>query len=118
MSESALILGVPVWDDAPGEVFGSTKKDGDTSPRLQNEPRTHYYLVVGGKQSYVVARHAHTWQPPPDVLEQIDRVVVLVEIAGMRAGEYNIRDVSTKRTSQRIMETVYCGGICRGCRLR
>jgi HSP20 family protein len=36
-------------------------------------------------------RHgAHIWRPPTDVLEHEDAYVVLVEVAGMRGGEFSV----------------------------
>jgi HSP20 family protein len=68
----------------------SAKKDRDSSPRLQNQPKTHYHVLMGGPGSLVFVRHAHAWCPPTDVVEEKDRLVVLVEIAGMRAGEFHL----------------------------
>jgi len=36
------------------------------------------------------ATHTHLWQPPTDVYESEDSIVVLVEIAGMREAEFVI----------------------------
>jgi HSP20 family protein len=38
----------------------------------------------------VVARQSHIWRPPTDVFELEDRLVVMVEIGGMRDGEFNV----------------------------
>lgn len=67
----------------------SAKKDHGSSLRLQNEPETHYHVLTEGPHSFVV-RHTHTWRPPTDVVEEEDRLLVLVEIAGMKAGEFHI----------------------------
>lgn len=42
-----------------------------------------------GRQ-WVVMRQPHGWQPPTDVFELEDRLIVMVEIAGMRDGEFNV----------------------------
>ncbi len=39
---------------------------------------------------WMVMRQSHIWQPPTDVFEVGDRLVVMVEIAGMRDGEFNV----------------------------
>lgn len=39
---------------------------------------------------WMVMRQSHAWQPPTDVFELEDRLVVMVEIAGMRDGEFNV----------------------------
>jgi HSP20 family protein len=39
---------------------------------------------------WVVMRQSNAWRPPTDVFELEDRLVVMVEIAGMRDGEFNV----------------------------
>ena len=39
---------------------------------------------------WVVSRQSSVWQPPTDVFELEDRLVVMVEIGGMRDGEFNV----------------------------
>lgn len=39
---------------------------------------------------WVVLRQSNTWRPPTDVFELEDRLVVMVEVAGMRDGEWQI----------------------------
>lgn len=39
---------------------------------------------------WVVLRQSHIWRPPTDVIETADRLIVVVEIAGMRDGEFNV----------------------------
>lgn len=41
-------------------------------------------------QRYVIARPTRPFVPPTDVIELADRLVVIVEIAGMRANDFNI----------------------------
>lgn len=41
-------------------------------------------------QRYVVVRHSHAWRPPTDVFEDNDRLVVLVEVAGMQNGKFHV----------------------------
>lgn len=45
------------------------------------EQVTHHWIVM---------RQSNTWRPPTDVFELDDRLVVLVEVAGMRDGEFNV----------------------------
>jgi HSP20 family protein len=47
----------------------------------------HYQQVT---HHWIVMRQANTWRPPTDVFELDDRLVVVVEIAGMRDGEFNV----------------------------
>jgi HSP20 family protein len=44
-------------------------------------------LMGGG---WIVCRHTCAWQPPTDVYENDDEVVVRVEVAGMRSEEFSI----------------------------
>jgi len=39
---------------------------------------------------WVVVRHITVWRPPTDVFELDDRLVVVVEIAGMREGDFSV----------------------------
>ena len=41
-------------------------------------------------QRWVIVRHTTAWHPPTDVYEIDDRLVVAVEIAGMRDGDFNV----------------------------
>jgi HSP20 family protein len=41
-------------------------------------------------QQWIVMHQSNAWQPPTDVFEQDDRLVVMVEIAGMRDGEFSV----------------------------
>jgi HSP20 family protein len=41
-------------------------------------------------QRWVIVRHTTAWHPPTDVYEINDRLVVAVEIAGMRDGDFNV----------------------------
>jgi HSP20 family protein len=41
-------------------------------------------------QQWLVMRQPNVWRPPTDVFEMADRLVVMVEISGMRDGEFNV----------------------------
>ena len=41
-------------------------------------------------QRWVIVRHTTAWHPPTDVYEINNRLVVAVEIAGMRDGDFNV----------------------------
>jgi HSP20 family protein len=42
------------------------------------------------RQTWVLAQQSNLWRPPTDVFELEDKLVVMVEIAGMRDGEFNV----------------------------
>lgn len=44
----------------------------------------------GTVRRWVVVRHVTVWHPPTDVYELDDQLIVAVEIAGMREGDFNI----------------------------
>jgi len=44
----------------------------------------------GTVRRWVVVRHVTVWHPPTDVYELNDQLIVAVEIAGMREGDFNI----------------------------
>jgi len=43
-----------------------------------------------GGRRWVVTGQPHLWRPPTDVFELADRLVVVVEIGGLRDGEFNV----------------------------
>ena len=52
----------------------------------------------GTVRRWVVVRHVTVWHPPTDVYELDDKLVVAVEIAGMREGDFSILLHSKKLT--------------------
>jgi HSP20 family molecular chaperone IbpA len=41
-------------------------------------------------QTWLVVRQSHLWHPPTDVFEFADRLIVQVEVAGMRDGTFHV----------------------------
>ncbi|MHB8628567.1 MAG: Hsp20/alpha crystallin family protein [Aggregatilineales bacterium] len=41
-------------------------------------------------QTWLVVRQSHLWQPPTDVFEFADQLIVQVEVAGMRDGTFHV----------------------------
>jgi HSP20 family protein len=39
---------------------------------------------------WVIVHHATIWHPPTDVYELDERLIVVVEVAGMRDGDFNV----------------------------
>ncbi len=66
-----------------------SETEKDAPEKEISRPATHYHVLMG-RQQFVVVRHAHAWRPPTDVMEDEDQMIVLVEIAGMRYGEFHI----------------------------
>ncbi len=67
----------------------SAEKDSDLPQQQVEQPETHYHILMSSQQ-FLVVRHMHTWRPPTDVMEDEDRLIVLVEIGGMKEGEFHI----------------------------
>ncbi len=67
----------------------SANKENDTGKLPEGKSGARYHVMMSGQQ-YVVFRHAHSWSPPTDVMEKDDRLIVLVEIAGMRDAEFQV----------------------------
>lgn len=44
----------------------------------------------GKLRRWVIVRHTTVWQPPTDVYELDERLIVMVEIAGMRDSDFNV----------------------------
>jgi len=63
-----------------------------------------FHVLVGDRQ-YLVVHANHIWQPPTDVIEDGDRLLVLVEVAGMQAGEFEV-SVSDRRLTIAGVRTV------------
>ena len=73
------------------------QKDNVVSQQSADRQSPHFHVLMGSQQ-YLVVKHAHVWRPPTDVMEEGDRLVILVEIAGMRRGEFHVA-----LNSQRLM---------------
>jgi len=54
-------------------------------------------------------RHTSTWYPPTDIYEHDDRLVVVVEVAGMRDGDFNITLHSDRLIISGVRERVNSG---------
>jgi len=67
-----------------------------SAPRQEIELSEPYFHIVAGGRQYLVVRTSHVWRPPTDVLEDENRLYVIVEIAGMQHGEFNVA-VSDRR---------------------
>jgi len=62
-----------------------------TVPAYQFGPEDDPWRLTGEMSGVWKTRHgAHIWRPPTDVLEHEDAYVVLVEVAGMRGGEFSV----------------------------
>jgi HSP20 family protein len=62
---------------------------GSDPDALQSEIE-RLFGVPSTARRWIVLRHSHVWQPPTDVFETEDVIVVQVEIAGMRSSEFTI----------------------------
>ncbi|NDJ52257.1 MAG: Hsp20/alpha crystallin family protein [Chloroflexi bacterium] len=48
------------------------------------------FRIVSRGREFLAIRYTHAWRPPTDVLEFEDRIEVVVEIAGMRDGDFHV----------------------------
>ncbi len=46
--------------------------------------------AAGSLRRWMIVRHATVWHPPTDVYERQERLIVVVEIAGMRDGDFSV----------------------------
>ncbi len=67
----------------------TAKQDRDVSSPSDKSETHHYHVVMGGGR-FVVVRRPNVWRPPTDVMETDDRLIVLVEIAGMKTSDFNV----------------------------
>jgi HSP20 family protein len=60
-------------------------------------------------QRWVIVRHTSAWQPPTDVYEHDNRLIVVVEIAGMRDNDFKValhgQRLTINGTRERIAST-------------
>jgi HSP20 family molecular chaperone IbpA len=49
----------------------------------------HYHVLMHDRQLYLL-RHDSLWRPPTDVMEDDDRLYIVIEIAGMKEGEFQV----------------------------
>jgi HSP20 family protein len=63
----------------------------DPSSRNEPEPEAGSKASTGETlQRWVIVRHSSAWRPPTDVYELDDRLIVVVEIAGMRDSDFKV----------------------------
>lgn len=66
----------------------------ERSPRVPSEqPETDVGLdtdATNVARRWVILRHTTVWHPPTDVYERDNRLIVMVEVAGMRDGDFNV----------------------------
>ena len=67
-----------------------TGRKNEVLSQQADEQRSPHFHVLMGSQQYLVVKHSHVWRPPTDVMEEGDRLIVLVEVAGMRRGEFHV----------------------------
>jgi HSP20 family molecular chaperone IbpA len=74
------------------DVFGRNWMSADKHRAREQYGDTgiiHYHILTSGR-ALVLVRHSHAWHPPTDVVVEGERVVILVEVAGMQRGEFHI----------------------------
>lgn len=62
---------------------------GSDPDALQSEIE-RLFGVPSTARRWIVLRHSHVWQPPTDVFETEEHIIVQVEVAGMRNGEFSV----------------------------
>lgn len=82
MSETTVLM-----DCREGGVMSSNK--GIHHGEQVDTAEVHYHVVNEGQQ-FLLVRHSHAWHPSTDVMVSDDRLIVVVEIAGMRNGEFHV----------------------------
>lgn len=67
----------------------SVRRNRDLAERPMTSPRVHYHVLME-QHEFLVVRHSYIWRPPTDVMEDEGRLIVIVEVAGMRDGEFHV----------------------------
>jgi len=62
----------------------------DRSPYNKSEDDSGLQRTHEALHRWVIVRHATVWHPPTDVYELDGRLIVVVEIAGMRDNEFSV----------------------------
>jgi HSP20 family protein len=71
-------------------MVDKSQQAGLIDDSLENDMSLESLQYQQVTRHWVVTRQSNVWRPPTDVFELDDRLVVMVEIAGMRDGEWNI----------------------------
>lgn len=80
-SERLYLVGDRPRDENIGGEREAGSETGETALDLPGQHTT---------RRWVIGHQSHVWRPPTDVFEIGDHLVVMVEIAGMRDGEFNV----------------------------
>jgi HSP20 family protein len=73
------------------EVPNRVGMSDDPSSRNKPEPEAGLKASAGETlPRWVIVRHSSAWRPPTDVYEHDDRLIVVVEIAGMRDSDFKV----------------------------
>jgi len=59
-------------------------------PDQEIETEEAHYHVGGREGGLLLMKHSHAWRPPTDVTADDDRLIVVVEIGGMKDGEIQV----------------------------
>ncbi len=65
------------------------KQEPQRSADADVDVEQHYHLLSSGRR-FIVMRHSHVWHPPTDVVEHGDLLIVLVEVSGMKDGDFHV----------------------------
>ena len=68
-------------------IIVNLKPTGYRSNQLPQDPSVFY---VTGIANWHITGKPHVWHPPTDVYETEDKIVIRVEIAGMRDGDVSV----------------------------
>ena len=74
--------------------MSASKQDSQSEQDTQSD---HFHVYARGRQLFLV-RHSHAWRPSTDVMADEDRLVVLVEAAGMKQGEFHVTFANQRLT--------------------
>lgn len=78
--------------------MAANKTVSETSPEEQvDTAEVHYHILTGGQQ-FLLVRHSHAWHPSTDVMVDDERLIVVVEVAGMRNGEFHVTFANQRLT--------------------
>ncbi len=67
------------------DEHASHRQTRTTQPALDTDTVSGSVL-----QRWIIVRHTTAWHPPTDVYEKDERLIVVVEIAGMRDSDFNV----------------------------
>ena len=74
--------------------MSASEQDSHSEQDTQSD---HFHVYARGRQLFLV-RHSHAWRPSTDMMADENHLIVLVEAAGMKQGEFHVTFANQRLT--------------------